>query len=101
MQGEEPYFEMSDNNDWIIKSLGAPIVNSQVINGQTIRELVFKYAMFPQKSGKMTVPAAKFRGFYLTKDTRHLPEDFRLKGIPTKKRPEKGQKIQQKADDIP
>ncbi len=73
LQGEEPYFEMSDNNDWIIKSLGAPIVNSQVINGQTIRELVFKYAMFPQKSGKMTVPAAKFRGFYLTKDTRHDP----------------------------
>lgn len=73
LQGEEPYFEVSGDNDWIIKSLGAPIVNSQIINGQTIRELVFKYALFPQKSGKMTVPAAKFRGFYLTKDSRSDP----------------------------
>lgn len=73
LQGEEPYFEVSGDNDWIIKSLGAPVVNSQIINGQTIRELVFKYALFPQKSGKMTVPAAKFRGFYLTKDSRNDP----------------------------
>lgn len=73
LQGEEPYFEVSGDNDWIIKSLGAPVVNSQIINGQTIRELVFKYALFPQKSGKMTVPAAKFRGFYLTKDSRSDP----------------------------
>lgn len=73
LQGEEPFFETSGDNDWIIKSLGAPVVNSQIINGQTIRELVFKYALFPQKSGKLTVPAAKFRGFYLTKDKRSDP----------------------------
>lgn len=73
LQGEEPYFEGNENNDWIIKSLGAPEVNSQIINGQTIRELTFKYALFPQRSGKLIVPAAKFRGFYLTKESRNDP----------------------------
>ncbi len=72
LQGEEPYFEGS-GNDWIIKSLGAPEVNSQIVNGQTTRELVFKYALFPQKSGSLTIPAVKFRGFYLTKESRNDP----------------------------
>ncbi len=73
LQGEAPYFESEDDGAWIIKSLGAPEIHSQIVNGQTIRELIFKYALFPQKSGKLQVPAAKFRGFYLTKETRNDP----------------------------
>ena len=73
LQGEEPYFEDNGSNDWIIKSLGAPEVNSQIINGQTTRELVFRYALFPQKSGSLTIPSVKFRGFYLTKESRSDP----------------------------
>lgn len=71
LQGEEPSFMMdSTNNDWIIKNLGDPSVKTKVVDGKNFREIKFNYAMFPQKSGKLTVPEVKFNGFYLTRDSR-------------------------------
>jgi hypothetical protein len=34
---------------------------------------VFKYALFPQKSGVLEVPAVRFNGFYLTRERRADP----------------------------
>lgn len=73
LQGEEPMFMTTGNSDWIIRSLGEPQISTQVINGRTIREIKFQYALFPQKSGELTVPAVKFNGFYLTKNNRRDP----------------------------
>lgn len=73
LQGEEPMFMTADNNEWIIRNLGAPQITTRVIDGKNIREIKFQYALFPQKSGELTVPAVKFNGFYLTKDSRRDP----------------------------
>ena len=68
LQGDAPYFKDNGSNDWIIKTAAAPTVDSKTINGKTIREIKFHYALFPQKSGKLKLPQAYFRGFYLTQD---------------------------------
>ncbi len=73
LQGEEPQFIAENSSDWIIKSLGAPEISTQVIDGKNIREIVFKYALFPQKSGILEVPAVRFNGFYLTRERRADP----------------------------
>lgn len=72
LQGTAPYFAV-DNNDWIVKSLGEPKVETKIINGQNLREITFDYALFPQKSGKQNIPPVKFNGYYLTKNTRTDP----------------------------
>lgn len=38
LQGEEPLF-LTTNEDWIIKSLGAPKISNKVIGGRNIREI--------------------------------------------------------------
>ena len=88
LQGEEPTFELQNQDDWIIKSLGGPVINSKTINGITYREIKFSYAMFAQKSGEQTLPEAKFNGFYLTKEQRNDPfqhlfgdDDFFISGF--------------------
>lgn len=73
LQGEEPVFQSNNENDWIIKSLGAPEVNTQTIDGRNLREIKFRYAMFPQKSGVQEIPAVRFNGYYLTRDKRSDP----------------------------
>lgn len=72
LQGEAPFF-VTDNDDWIIKSLGEPKVETKIVNGRTLREITFDYALFAQKSGELTVPAVRFNGYYLTKNTRQDP----------------------------
>ncbi len=73
LQGEEPVFMSGNDDEWIIKSLSTPSVESKVINGKSIREIKFHYALFPQKSGKLVIPAVRFNGYYLTKDSRKDP----------------------------
>ena len=72
LQGEAPYF-VTNNDDWVIKSLGEPAVETKIINGRSLREITFNYALFPQKSGDLTVPPVRFNGYYLTKNTRQDP----------------------------
>lgn len=72
LQGDEPIF-LSQNDDWIIKSLGAPQITNQVIDGKNLREIKFTYALFPQKSGELEIPAVKFNGYYLTRSQRSDP----------------------------
>ncbi len=72
LQGEAPFF-VTDNDDWIIKSLGEPQVETKIVNGQTLREITFNYALFAQRSGDLTVPPVRFNGYYLTKETRTDP----------------------------
>ena len=67
LQGQEPSFVNADAKDWVIRSLGNPEVKSVTINGINMREIKFNYALFPQRSGKLTVPQARFDGYYLTK----------------------------------
>ena len=72
LQGAAPYFAGSDS-DWIVKTLGEPKVETKIVNGQSLREITFDYALFPQKSGELTIPPVKFEGYYLTKETRNDP----------------------------
>ena len=72
LQGASPTF-MSDNDDWIIRSLGEPKIDTKIINGKNLREITFDYALFPQKSGELIVPPVQFNGYYLTKSTRTDP----------------------------
>ena len=74
LYGEEPKLA-SENDDWIIKRLGEPVINSKIINGRSLREIEFKYALFPQKSGKLKAPDFVFEGYYLTKSRRGA-DDF-------------------------
>lgn len=69
LQGGEPVFENVSSKDWVIRSLGDPEVRPISINGKNMREIVFSYAMFPQKSGMLTIPSARFDGYYLTKNS--------------------------------
>lgn len=66
LQGGEPVFDSS--SDWIIKSLGTPDVVSKNVNGQNVREIIFKYVLFAQKSGKLKIPAVRFNGYALSND---------------------------------
>lgn len=66
LQGSEPEFMDDGKNEWLIKSLGSPEIDSKVINGQSIREIKFHYAMFPQKSGVLKTPEIRFNGYYLS-----------------------------------
>lgn len=72
LQGASPYF-VTQNDDWVIRNLGEPIIETKIVNGQSLREITFNYALFPQKSGQLTIPAVKFDGYYLTKNTRNDP----------------------------
>ena len=72
LQGDAPYF-VTNNDDWVIKSLGEPVVETKVINGKSLREITFNYALFAQKSGELTIPPVRFNGYYLTKNTRQDP----------------------------
>lgn len=58
----EPQFAVSD--DWIVKPLKKP----EIIKKGQEREIKFYYALFPQKSGKIEVPAVKISGSYLSSD---------------------------------
>ncbi len=72
LQGSAPTF-LANNDDWIIKTLGEPVVVSKNVNGQTYREITFKYALFAQKSGLTEIPAVRFDGYYLTRERRSDP----------------------------
>ena len=61
LQGGEPVFD--NNDEWIIKSLGQPEVVSKYKNGINVREIIFKYVLFAQKSGELQIPAVRFNGY--------------------------------------
>ena len=73
LQGDAPVFLADNENDWIIKSLGEPQIDTKTVNGRSFREIKFRYAMFPQKSGVQEIPAVRFNGYYLTKERRNDP----------------------------
>lgn len=72
LQGSAPNFA-TNNDDWIIRILGEPKIENKIINGKTLREITFDYALFPQKSGELIIPPVQFNGYYLTKSTRTDP----------------------------
>lgn len=67
LQGDAPQFIDNGSNDWIIKSLGSPTIGSKIVNGRSLREITFRYALFPQKSGTLKTPEVRFQGYYLTR----------------------------------
>lgn len=67
LQGDMPQFIEDGSNNWIIRSLGEPIVGSKIVNGRSLREITFRYALFPQKSGVLPTPEVRFNGYYLTR----------------------------------
>jgi hypothetical protein len=73
LQGEAPNFMIDNQDDWVIKSLGEPKVTTNIVNGQAQREIAFDYALFAQKSGKLTIPPVRFNGYYLSKNSRTDP----------------------------
>ena len=75
-QGEMPVFEGEGAKDWIIKLLKEPTVSSKVVDGKSLREIKFYYALFPQKSGELIIPRAAINGYYLTKTNRRSHDPF-------------------------
>lgn len=71
LYGDAPSILDDGSNDWIVKGLGEPIINRRIINGKTLREIKFKYALFPQKSGKLKTPEIIFKGYYVTENTQN------------------------------
>lgn len=67
IQGSMPQFA-DGGNDWIVKQLDEPTVVSEIDNGIEVRKIEIRYAMFPQKSGKLTVPELRFNGYYIDKN---------------------------------
>lgn len=61
-----PLFSENIKNDWHILPLGEPTLQSKTEGSTTIREVVFNYAIFPQKSGILELPVARVDGYYLT-----------------------------------
>lgn len=62
LQSGTPAFEAENNDDWIIRSFGDPEVLTQTQSGKTKRLVIYKYALFPQKSGVLKIPAFQFTG---------------------------------------
>lgn len=75
-QGEMPVFEGDEAKDWTIKLLKEPTVATKVVNGKSLREIKFYYALFPQKSGDLIIPKASINGYYLTKSNRRNRDPF-------------------------
>ena len=67
LQGDMPQFIEDGSNNWISRSLGEPTVGSKIVNGRSLREITFRYALFPQKSGVLPTPEVRFNGYYLTR----------------------------------
>ena len=72
LQGREPVFELNDSSAWVIRSLGTPEIKPIVKDGKKMREIIFKYAFFPQKSGRLTLPAARFEGYTLSRPQKRI-----------------------------
>ena len=72
LQGDAPFF-VTNNDDWTIRNLGDPTIETKVINGKSLREITFNYALFASKSGELVIPPVRFNGYYLTKNTRQDP----------------------------
>lgn len=72
LQGNAPMLNVN-GDEWIVKILGEPKIETKIINGKNLREITFDYALFPQKSGELTIPSVQFNGYYLTKSTRTDP----------------------------
>ena len=73
LQGSEPVFELKNKEDWIVEKLNEPIIETKQVDGKTVRDIKFIYALFPQKSGELEVPRVLFNGYYLTKSRRVDP----------------------------
>lgn len=65
VQGAVPQF--SDGQDWIIKQIDQPTINTEIDNGIETKKIEIRYAMFPQKSGRLSVPELQFGGYYIDK----------------------------------
>ena len=65
VQGNLPQFADNGNKDWVIKQLDNPVVTEEIDNGTEVKKIEIKYALFPQKSGKITVPELRFNGYYV------------------------------------
>lgn len=60
LQSGEPVFQTNDSSEWIIKNLGRPEI---AVSGQGGRRMItYHFALFPQKSGRLHIPAVIFDG---------------------------------------
>ncbi len=68
LEGSEPSFVGLNPNEWVVEPIGQPEVKSKNINGKNIRQISFKYALFAQKSGELTIPPMQFSGYYFAQE---------------------------------
>lgn len=79
VRGNMPQFPENANTDWVIKQIDNPVVSSEIDNGIETRKIEIRYAMFPQKSGKLQTPELTFNGYYIDKnklDNRYFSSVF-------------------------
>lgn len=68
LQGNAPQFLSENADEWIIRALGDPVISTRLKDGVEEREITFKYALFPQKSGNLVIPEVRFDGYYADPD---------------------------------
>ncbi len=73
----EPDF-LQPTNDWIIKTLRKPTVDSLANGGRVIR---FYYALFPQRSGTLEIPSLRSEGYYIEQNTAKQPQPMGFGGF--------------------
>ena len=66
----------NDENNWVVKSLGEPEVESKVIDGRSVRVIKIRFALFPQKSGPLPTPEFVAEGFYLSRGASPMQQIF-------------------------
>ncbi|MBP5399596.1 MAG: protein BatD [Alphaproteobacteria bacterium] len=68
LQGSLPQFIDDGSQSWIIKQISEPIVNTELDNGIESKIITIQYALFPQKSGVLSIPQMRLHAYYPDKN---------------------------------
>ena len=68
LQGSLPQFIDNGEQNWIIKQISEPIVNTELDNGIESKTVTIRYALFPQKSGVLSIPQMRLHAYYPDKN---------------------------------
>lgn len=76
LQGSLPQFIDDGGQNWIIKQISEPIVDTELDNGIESKIITIRYALFPQKSGVLTIPQMRLHAYYPDKNKGRAPSNL-------------------------
>lgn len=68
LQGSLPQFVDDGSQSWIIKQISEPAVDTEIDNGIESKTVTIRYALFPQKSGVLSIPQMRLHAYYPDKN---------------------------------